>query len=307
MRRCPYPYCQEPLADGAAQCPVCGQRLDGSSVSLDQAMAELPRLPVDRVIDMHQILIAKEGMLEAQLAMMKAVGIDRALLQSVPSKVRSMLSNRQLAEVGKSHPEAFIVSHFMDPRYPLALRRLRQYRERGVRVIKLLPCFGYRPDAPRFRKFFGTLERLGLHVMVHTGFITARHKDEERRAGIYLNSEYGRPIFFDELARRYPGIQFILCHMGGSIWTHEAVEMVAQHDNVWGDLSGSGAKALRRMVTERMPVAWEKLFWGNDSSPLAYGQNLRIFLHLLELGGLSNLAPALLHDNAHNFLKDHIL
>ena len=117
-----------------------------------------------------------------------------------------------------------------------------------------------------------------------------------------MHSKYGRPIFFDILARKYPGIQFILCHMGGSIWTREAVEMVNQHENVWGDVSGSGAFALQRMVEERMPVDWTKLFWGNDGSPFAYPYNLNLCLNALDKGNMGHHAGQLLHDNAESFI-----
>jgi predicted TIM-barrel fold metal-dependent hydrolase len=194
----------------------------------------------------------------------------------------------------------------MDPRHPRARRRLKQYRERGVRVIKLLPCLGYQPDAPKWRRFFRTMEDEGHVVMVHTGFITARHKREERRAGVYLNSRYGRPVYFDELARRHPGIQFILCHMGGALWMREAVEMVNQHENVWGDVSGSGIAALRQVGREKLTVKWEKLFWGNDSAASAYPYNLHLLMHTLRETGLTGMAPGLLRQNGKKFIETYL-
>ena len=307
MRICSYIYCKQSFKESLARCPTCGYPTDESNIDNTQvALEQSPKLPVASIIDMHQIIPNREGMLDAQLKMMEGLGIERTLLQSVPTKVSSIWGNRRLVEVQKAYPEKFIISHFMDPRHPLARRRLRQYRERGVRIIKLLPCLGYQPDASRWDRFWSTLEELGLIAMVHTGFITARHKDEERSAGVYLHSKYGRPIFFDILARKYPGIQFILCHMGGSMWTHEAVEMVNQHNNVWGDLSGSGVGALKRIVQERISVDWTKIFWGNDSSPYAYPYNLNLLLHFLGEGNRMEQASLLLHDNAQRFIADFL-
>jgi|GEM_PF-1299511 len=307
MKICSYTYCKQPFKESLARCPTCGYPTDDSNIDNTQvALEQSPKLPVVSIIDMHQIIPNREGTLDAQLKMMEGLGIERSLLQSVPTKVTSIWSNRRLLEVQKAHPDKFIVSHFMDPRHPLARKRLKQYRERGVRIIKLLPCLGYQPDASRWDRFWKTLEELGLIAMVHTGFITARHKEEERRAGVYLHSKYGRPIFFDILARKYPGIPFILCHMGGSMWTHEAVEMVNQHDNVWGDISGSGIGALKRILQERMTVDWNKLFWGNDSSPYAYPYNLNLLLHFLGEGNRMEQTSPLLHDNAQRFIADFL-
>jgi len=306
MISCNYTYCGHRFAS-ADVCPVCGYPVSNQgSNTTDMAIASLPELHGQEIVDMHQIIPDREGMLQAQLIMMKALHISTALLQSVPTKVTSIKSNRALLEIKDQHPDKFIISHFMDPRHPLACRRLRQYKERGVKIIKLLPCLGYQPDDSKWQRFFSTMEKLQLVALIHTGFITARHKAEERKSGTFLNSKFGRPLYFDLLARKYPGINFILAHMGGSIWTHEAVEMVNQHENVWGDLSGSGLKALKRITSENIDVKWSKLFWGNDSSPFAYPYNLALLKHHLQAHKLEDLLPALLFDNGSRFIREHL-
>ena len=307
MKYCKYIYCKHIFNENSPHCPICGYPVDDANIEDVRVIEKTkPELSVSSIIDMHQILINREGILEFQLDLMDKLGIEMVLLQSVPSKVASIWSNNQLLEVQKAYGDRFIVSHFMDPRHPVARKRLREYRERGVRVIKLLPCLGYQPDARRWDRFWKTMEDLQQVAMVHTGFITARHKDEERGSGVYLNSKYGRPIFFDILARKFPGIQFILCHMGGAIWVEEAVEMVNQHENVWGDVSGSGIGALKKIVQNRLSVDWTKLFWGNDSSPSCYPYNLRLFKHTMEEPRIPELIPMLLHDNAQTFIKEFL-
>ena len=304
---CTYTYCRTSFGDKLTHCPVCGYPADGAvPEDAESALRASPKLPVARIIDMHQIIPNPEGMVGLQVRMMEGLGIERALLQSVPTKVSSISGNRQLLAIRDAHPDRFIISHFMDPRHPRACKRLRQYRERGVRVIKLLPCLGYQPDASRWHRFWRTMEALGQVAMIHTGFITARHKEEERRAGVFLNSKHGRPIYFDLPARRYPGIPFILCHMGGAAWVYEAAEMVNQHKNVWGDFSGSGAGALRRIAREGIALDWTKAFWGNDASPLAYPYNLNLLLHHLKEGGVETFTSGLLYDNAKRFISDYL-
>jgi predicted TIM-barrel fold metal-dependent hydrolase len=253
---------------------------------------------------MHQIVLRKEGSLAVQLEMMEALNIKSALLQSVPKSVSSLLSNRDLLEIKREHSDRFYISHFLDPRLPFARRKLRSYaEERGVRVIKLLPCAGFQPDSPRWDKFWGAMEELEQVAMIHTGFITARHKEEERRANRFLNSKYGAPIFFDRLARKFPKLQFILCHMGGAMWYEQAAQMVTQHDNVWGDISGFGIFALKRIIQNKVTLDWEKVFWGNDSAPQMYPFNLKLQLDTLEAGGLQDVVPLIFHENGYSFLQ----
>ena len=307
MRSCRYTYCRADFNASLAACPVCGYPVDDSDVqSTAAALKRMPGLPAGDIIDMHQIIPAQTGMPGAQLKMMEKIGIQRALLQSVPTKVSSILGNKPLLALRDAYPERFIISHFMDPRHPLAVKRLKQYRQRGIRIIKLLPCLGYYPDEQRWDRFFRTMASLGLSAMIHTGFITARHKNEERRAGVFLHSKYGRPVFFDLLARKYPEIQFVLCHMGGYLWTREAVEMVNHHENVWGDVSGSGLQALKRIVNEKMPLTWSRVFWGNDSPPLMYPYNLRLLLHHLSQTDHPDLVRQLLYDNGQRFISGYL-
>ena len=77
--------------------------------------------------------------------------------------------------------------------------------------------------------------------------------------------------------------------------------MVTQHDNVYGDVSGFGLFALRRLLRAGATVDWSKVFWGNDSPPFAYPFNLRLHLAALRQAESMDLAPALFYDNGRRF------
>jgi len=87
------------------------------------------------------------------------------------------------------------------------------------------------------------------------------------------------------------------------MWVEEAVQMVNAHENVWGDISGSGIGALKRIVQNHITVDWTKLFWGNDSPPALYPVNLKLLFHYLKTGNLLDMAPMLLQNNAKHFLE----
>lgn len=302
MSSCPFHYCRATLQVGAEACTICGHPTDARRLRdlAFLASVEVDGLP-DALIDMHQILPAFDGVLELQLAMMERFSVRRALIQSAPPQATSLWGNDQLLELMGRQGGRFWVSQFVDPRMPGAVDALGHFAAAGVRVVKLLPPAGWQGDDPAFDAFWDAMQELSLVAMIHSGFITARHKQEEAKAGAFMSSRYANPLFFDRTARQFPALQMILCHTGGALWFDEAAQMVTQHDNVWGDVSGFGHFALRRLLQLGVTVDWEKLFWGNDAPPFAYPFNLRLTLDTLRRHRSEQLAAGLLHDHARQF------
>ncbi len=302
MPICEYTYCRASYSEDLACCPVCGFPRDRSKL---QDLVFLGQIAVEdkpsAVIDMHQILPAIDGVLEMQLAAMQGFGVERVLLQSAPPQATSLWGNEQLLDLAQQQPQRFWASQFVDPRMPNAVQALESFAEAGAKVVKLLTVAGYRADDPALDEFWSTMERLELVAMVHTGFITARHKKEEAKAGLFMSSRYANPLFFDLTARKFPRLTIILCHLGGAIWYEEAAQMVTQHDNVYADVSGFGLFALRRLLQLGATVDWTKVFWGNDSPPFAYPFNLKLHLAALRKAEALDLAPALFYDNGRRF------
>ena len=97
------------------------------------------------------------------------------------------------------------------------------------------------------------------------------------------------------------GSAFELLQRLRPLWYEEAAQMVTQPDNVWGDVSGFGLFALRRMLRLGVTVDWGKLFWGNDSPPFAYPMNLRLLTDTLRREGAEPLTERLLVENGRRF------
>lgn len=302
MTLCEYTYCRAAMNETDTSCPVCGYPRDSAKLRDPAYIASVPvEGSPEAIIDMHQIMPAFEGVLEMQLAVMQRFGVQRALIQSAPPQATSLWGNERLLTLAQQHGDRFWVSHFIDPRMPNAIAALGAFAEAGVKVVKLLPPAGWQGDDPAYDAFWGTMQELGLVAMIHTGFITARHKKEEAKAGAFMSSRYANPLFFDRTARQFPNLQLILCHTGGALWFEEGAQMVTQHDNVWGDLSGFGHFALRRMLHLGVTVDWSKLFWGNDAPPFAYPFNLRLTLDSLRQHHAEHRASGLFFDNAQGF------
>ena len=64
-------------------------------------------------------------------------------------------------------------------------------------------------------------------VAVHTG-LTAM-------SGAYL--KYSHPMVIDEVAAKFPNVQFVMCHLGEP-WIADAVAVLSKNPNVAADLSG---------------------------------------------------------------------
>jgi len=302
MPACEYVYCRTGYGDGEELCPRCGYPRDPRRLA-DPAFligARLDGLP-PALFDMHQILPAIDGIEPLQLAAMDRFAIARALLQSVPPQAGSLLGNEPLLALARRHGDRFWASQFIDPRMPQAVAAVEGFADAGVKVVKLLPPAGYRPDDPACDPVWETMQSRGLVAMAHTGFITARHKKEEARAGAFLSSTFANPLYWDLPARKFPELTVILCHLGGAVWHEEAAQMVTQHDNVWGDVSGFGVFALARLLRAGAAVDWDKVFWGNDAPAFVYAMNLRLHLAALRDAGAEALAPRLLHDNGKRF------
>jgi predicted TIM-barrel fold metal-dependent hydrolase len=302
MIQCGYIYCGASFDPGESHCPRCGCAWREGLSPATKLLHAIP--PV--ITDMHQVLPRIPEIGELQIRYMQQLGIQKALLQSVPDKIESLCNNSSLREIKQQYGKAFIISQFMDPRHPFAKKKIKAYAKQGCAVIKLLPCLGYYPDDKKFSSFWALMEELGLIAMVHTGFITARHKAEEKKHNTYLHSRYCDPLYFDILCRKFPKLTVILCHTGSNIWYESACQLISQHEHVWGDVSGFGNEALSRILQLNIPVNMNKLFWGNDSHPQFYHTNLNILCSLLHTYNAGHLLMPLLNDNAVSFIHKYM-
>ncbi len=302
MAVCDYIYCRIRFDDREELCPRCGyprdpRRLHDPSFLASVTIEGLP----PELFDMHQILPAMDGIEAFQLAAMDRFGIVKALLQSVPPQASSLLGNEPLADLAGRRGDRFWASQFIDPRLPQAVAAVESFADAGIRVVKLLPPAGFRPDDPVCDPVWETMQSRGLVAMAHTGFITARHKQEEKRAGAFLSSRFADPLCWDMPARKFPDLTIILCHSGGAIWHEAGAQMVTQHENVWGDVSGFGIFALARWLRNGAALDWSKVFWGNDAPAFVYPMNLRLHMAVLRDAGAEELAPELFFENGKRF------
>jgi predicted TIM-barrel fold metal-dependent hydrolase len=140
-----------------------------------------------------------------------------------------------------------------------AARDVEHLVELGTRVVKIhpphqrVPANAYTDGLDSLAEIYGTCEKHGLPVMVHTGtsiFPGAR-------------SKYGNPMELDDVAIDFPDLQIVMAHGGRPLYMEEAFFILRRHPNVWLDLSG--IPPLRMLeYFPRIEELASRILWGTD-------------------------------------------
>ena len=101
------------------------------------------------------------------------------------------------------------------------------YRDACV-GIKLYPGYNFEYISDKiYIPLYELAERHGKPVAVHTG--------ETSFSGARL--KYCHPLVLDEVAASFPGVRFVMCHLGNP-WITDAAAVISKNPNVCADLSG---------------------------------------------------------------------
>lgn len=133
-----------------------------------------------------------------------------------------------------------------------ALEEIARCAERGAIGIKL--AASRRADDPLLDPVAAEAERRGFTVLHHVW----QHRTREWPA-----QEISDGADLARLARRHPGVSFILAHIGGGGDYRHTFPAVEDVPNIYLDLSGSGVD--RGMVDDALrAVGARRLLWGCD-------------------------------------------
>jgi hypothetical protein len=156
--------------------------------------------------------------------------IDIALVLTSYKVAPGRPSTRDVVRATRDLTNVFIVAGISYKHIsPEQLTELREYlRDGSVRGLKLYP--GYEPFYPADEKLRGVYElaaEFAVPVMIHSGdTFTPQGK-----------VKFAHPLHVDEVAVDYPGVNFIICHLG-SPWFRDCMEVVYKNKNVFTDISG---------------------------------------------------------------------
>lgn len=144
---------------------------------------------------------------------------------------RSVRVAKELAALPK--PKVAKIVAIADPKSGLSgtqMEAVRTQLEKHRRQIVALKCYiGYYgpPTDPGYEPFYRLALEHNLPVMFHTG----------DPWGPKTRVSDSMPLLLDDVAREFPDLRIVLCHMGCP-WHVDAADMMWRQPNVWVDLSG---------------------------------------------------------------------
>jgi len=101
-------------------------------------------------------------------------------------------------------------------------------RDGMVKGIKLYPGYDHYPiNDPSLESVFRIAEKHDVPVMIHCGDTYARS----------AKVRMAHPLLVDDVAVDYPGVRFVICHLGNP-WFQDTAEVLYKNDNVYADISG---------------------------------------------------------------------
>jgi len=168
--------------------------------------------------------------IETFLLELDVSGLDRAVLLPIDctsTRGAPIWSNEQIAELCRMN-ERFIGFASVDPHQPDAPAKLkRAIEDWGLRGLKLAPGIQeFYPNDPALYPLYEKAQELGIPILFHAGMTW------EPRA----KAEYGRPIYFEDVAYDFPELKIVLAHLAWP-WVLEAVALALKYPNVYLDTS----------------------------------------------------------------------
>jgi len=163
-------------------------------------------------------------------AKMEEVGVDHCVVLTSYKADLDRPSVEELIELIKSDPRLTLVEGLRwrgDARTDLYSLETRII-EGAVKGIKLYPGYDQYPiNDPSLEGVFRIAEKHQVPVLIHTG------DTYSRTAKVRM----AHPLLVDDVAVDYPGVKFVMCHLGNP-WFQDAAEVLYKNENVYADISG---------------------------------------------------------------------
>lgn len=154
------------------------------------------------------------------------------LMGIADSPADDALGIKELLEIESLTPGVKLIGA-ADPRRgknPAHMHAARTQLEEHRGKIVALKCYlGYLsgPNDPGYHPYYELAREFELPIIFHTGDVWGSKPDLTK----------SQPIGIDQVAREYPDLRIVMCHVGVP-WHIDACEIAWKHDNVWVDLSG---------------------------------------------------------------------
>jgi uncharacterized protein len=197
-------------------------------------------------------------------ASMRRNRVDVALVLTSYKVVPGRPSTRAVVEATRGLGNIHVVAgiswlHFSEA----DVEELRQFLTEGaIKGLKLYPGYEpFYPADPKLAPAYALAEEFDVPVMIHSG-------DTYSPRG---KIKYSHPINVDEAAVDFPGVKFLICHLGNP-WFRDCMEVVYKNDNVYADISGLVLGDFSDRFEEYMRrQLQEMMVWGMNPRKVLFG------------------------------------
>jgi uncharacterized protein len=217
----------------------------------------------DRIVDMHVHFDEKKPeFLDELLKLSDRVNLTACLLTPFAHR-------RVVADAAKQHPRQIVPFGFVDLDAPDVVRQVEELHSLGFRGLGELEFVKKPYNDPSYFPVYELANQHGWIVLFHTGIVLRKNFDEPENVA----SGRMRPIYIEEIARRFPKITVIGAHCGNPEYEW-AAEIARWNPNVFFDLSGSTLTKMRGRLSEFQRIFWwSSLDWSvrtPDHDPSAF-------------------------------------
>lgn len=189
------------------------------------------------------------------------------------------------AALARQHTDAVIGFMAIDPTSPGWQDDLRYgHQELALRGIKIMPMYaGFNPADECYDDLFAYAERHHMPVIAHTGttFVTN------------APLEFARPVHFDTVAIRHPGLPIVLAHLGHP-YEGECIAVIRKHPNVYADISALHYRPFQLWHSLRLVQdygVWHKVLFGSDFPFTTVDESVAGLRRVAAVDGVPGLDP----------------
>jgi hypothetical protein len=203
----------------------------------------------NRIIDMHVHFDEKRPNFIADfLRLSERLNLTACLL--------TPFANRKVvADAAKQYPTQIIPFAFVELDKPDVVNQVEEFHAMGFRGLGELEFVKKPYNDPSYFPVYDLANRYGWIVMFHTGIVLRRNFDQPEDVA----SGRMRPIYLEEIARRFPKITVLGAHCGNPEYEW-AAEIARWNPNVFFDLSGSTLTKMHARLAD-----FQKIFWWSST------------------------------------------
>ncbi|MEE4353753.1 MAG: amidohydrolase family protein [Desulfatiglans sp.] len=166
--------------------------------------------------------------LESTVDAMTSAGVGKALVPAWYGPKGPLISNEEVLEITKLHPELFVGIASADLTDPVAaVRALRHYvTEHGFKGLRIVQwVWELAPTHPLYYPLYVECVELNVPVCLQVG-----------HTGPLRTSETGRPLHIERIALDFPDLKIVCGHIGYP-WHVEMIAVATKFPNVYIDTS----------------------------------------------------------------------